>query len=503
MMSRINLILMFCAVLLVLWFANLSLAQTGNFSQNGQIRAVVSEIETQIPSWKGTVSDFKLNFSGVAKSKTDFYFTYLTREGSGAAVEKWVALPADRDWSELSNQPIRLSGNLTGENKLINASVSRLKESPATAANNLLEPPPTRGLYKVVAVPLTLQPPQSTQGKFTKNSDAAALLDVTPEAIRNTLFNAPNSVNKFYQTASYGMFGFTGVNHPQVDVVPMTIQATISANCQDQIMNQFTQIVRQRLLEQNIDTTNGSVDLGIIIFNDTPNCPNYPFATRGALGVRGVPLWLWMPESWFAIGPSIVAHEIGHALGCNHPYAIRCTDFDNAQTCTVFEADDRNLMAYGGVHYLMPSNFERRRWGWHPPGAFDNPANFGFLQMFDLHSTVLPFIKESPRRGRFYFRNLQSGPFVEYDIYAEARRNWGEFERYQGTDEAFRSGIATRIGHRNFAAPEAAPALLDPNTTTGVEDAPLRESQQVSIGGVVIKCTREHNPIWGTRMKVQ
>lgn len=469
-------------------------AQTSNFTQTGQIRAVVSETETDVPSWKGTAFAVGLKFSGVAKSKVEFYFTYSALE-DGTATEKWIALADDRNWSELSNQPVRVSGSLKG-NKLLNAVVSPLTRLPD---DYLTAPPPTNGLYKVVAVPLTIQPLPPAQGKSAQNP---AALTVTPEAIRNTLFNAPNAVNKFYLEASYGAFGWTGVNHPQVDVVPVTIQATISGNCQEQIMNQFTSTVRQRLLEQNIDTTNGSVDLGIIIFNNLPNCPNYPFATRGALGARGVPQWLWIPESWFATGPAIVAHEIGHTLGGNHPLALRCTDFDNSQTCVVVEAVDRDLMTYGGVYYLMPNNYERQRWGWHPPGVFDNPAS-GFVHLFDLQSPVLPFVKDSARRGRFYFRNLISGPFIEHNVYPEARRNWGQFERYLGMDESYRLGVTVRIGHLNLGAPEIVSVLIDPNNTTHFDDAPLRENQQVSIGGVVIKCTREHNPNWGTRMQVQ
>jgi hypothetical protein len=158
-------------------------------------------------------------------------------------------------------------------------------------------------------------------------------------------------------------------------------------------------------------------------------------------------------------------------------------------------------MAYGARYYLMPNNYERRRWGWHPPGAFDNPSS-GFVHMFDLHSPVLPFFKDGTRQGRFYFRNL-AGAYPGYDIYPEARRNWGQFERYQAADDSFRLGIAVRIGHSNYGDPEAISILLDPNNTTQFEDAPLRENLQVLIGGVLIKCTREHNPSWGTRMRVQ
>jgi hypothetical protein len=452
----------------------------------------LSEAETKIPSWKDTVHDAGFKFPSGAKSKVEFYLTYSAFE-DGILTEKWVALPDDRAWSQLSNQSVRVSGSLKN-NKLLNA-----KMSPPTALSEtyLTNPPPTTGLYKVVAVPLTIQP-LSAAGKPDKD---AAALNVTPEAIRNILFNAPDSVNKFYLEASYGKFGFTGVHHPQADVVPVTIQATISANFQEQIITQFTPIVRQRLREQNIDTTNGSVDLGIIIFNDTPGCPPYPFATRGALGQRGAPLWLWMPESWFVTGPVIIAHEIGHALGGNHTTALRCADFDKPQTCVAAESADRDFMASGGRFYLMPNNYERRRWGWHPPGAFDNPSS-GFVHMFDLHSPILPFIKDGGSRGRFYFRNL-TGVYPGWDIYPEARRNWGQFERYQGMDESFRLGIAVRIGHSNYGDPEALSVLIDSNNTTQIEDAPLRENQQVLIGGVVIKCTREHNPRLGTRMRVQ
>jgi hypothetical protein len=492
MTRRMFVIAVFCAMLSGL-SAGFAAAQTSDFSQTGQIRAIVSETETETPSWKGTAINAGFKFSGVAKSKVDFYFTYSALE-DGVNTEKWISLPASGNWSELANQSVRVSGSLKG-NKLLNAAATPLKRLPE---DYLTVIPPTVGLYKVAVVPLTLQP-LPAQGKPVENS---AALTVTPEAIRNTLFNAPNAVNKFYLEASYGMFSWSGVNHPQADVVPVTIQATISSNCQEQMLNQFTTVVRQRLLEQNIDTMNGSIDLGIVIFNDTAGCPNYPFATRGALGARGVPQWLWMPESWFVTGASIMAHEIGHALGGNHPYALRCTDFDNAQTCVAAEGNDRDLMTYGGAYYLMPNNFERRRWGWHPPGAFDNPPS-GFVHLFDLQSPILPFVKDSAKRGRFFFRNLMSGAHFEYDVYPEARRNWGQFERYQGADEPFRLGIAVRIGHRNLAAPEAISALLDPNATTQIEDAPLRENQQVSIGGVVIKCTRENNPHWGTRMRVQ
>ncbi len=298
MTNRMFVIAVFCAILLG-FSAEFASAQTSDFYQTGQIRAIVSETEAEIPSWKDTVHDARFKFLGGAKSKVEFYFTYSASE-NGVLTEKWVALPDDRAWSQLSNQSVRVSGSLKN-NKLLNAAASPLT---ALSEASLSTPPPTTGLYKVVAVPLTIQP-LSAAGKPDKD---AAALNVTPEAIRNNLFNAPDSVNKFYLEASYRKFGFTGVHHPQVDVVPVTIQATISANCQDQIISQFTPIVRQRLRDQNIDTTNGSVDLGIIIYNDMPGCPPYPFATRGALGQRGAPLWLWMPESWFVTGPAIMTH---------------------------------------------------------------------------------------------------------------------------------------------------------------------------------------------------
>ena len=228
---RLIVIAVFYAILTA-FNAGFALAQTTDFRQTGQIRAVVSETETETPSWKSAALDAGIKFSGVAKSKVDFYFTYSAFE-NGASIEKWIALPGDRNWSELANRLVRASGNLKG-NKLLNAAVSPLAAVPE---DSLINPPPTAGLYKVVAVPLTVQP-LPARGKTVQNP---AALQATPEAIRNTLFNAPNAVNKFYLEASYGMFGFTGVHHPQADVVPVTIQATVSSNCQEQIMNQFTE----------------------------------------------------------------------------------------------------------------------------------------------------------------------------------------------------------------------------------------------------------------------
>jgi hypothetical protein len=208
-----------------------------------------------------------------------------------------------------------------------------------------------------------------------------------------------------------------------------------------------------------------------------------------------------MPESWFVTGPLILAHEIGHALGGNHPAAVRCADFDDPTTCQAFEAVDRDIMTSSGRYYLMPNNYERRRWGWHPPGVFDEPVPGGSIKLYDLHSPVLAFVKDGPRRGRFYFRNL-GGIYSEYGLYPEARRNWGQFERYREIDESYRSGIAVRIGHANYGDPEALSILIDPNQSEGFEDAPLRENERVSIGGLLIECLREHHPAWGTRMKI-
>jgi hypothetical protein len=491
-LNRRMLVLVICFAALLVFSARFVRAQTPEFHQTGQIRPIVSETESPVPSWKNTVHDTGVKFSGVARSKIEYYFAYKTVE-NGAFSEKWVALSDDRAWNQFSNQTVRLSGSLKN-NKLSNAKIAPLTE---LSEEYLTSPPPTAGFYRVVVVPLTIQP-QSARGESFKN---AASSNITPEAIRNVLFNQPDAVNKFYLEASYGKFGFTGVHQPQAEVMPVTIQAAISNNCYDQIISQFTPVVRERLRGQNIDTTNGSVDLGIIIFNDTPGCPPFPFATRGALGARGVPQWLWMPESWFVTGAAIMAHEIGHTLGGNHPVVIRCADFDNPQTCAVEDAADRHIMTSGGRFYMMPNNFDRRRWGWHPPGAFDTPSS-GIVQMFDLHSAIVPSVKESLKRGTFFFRKM-SGVHAGWEIYPEARRNWGLFEKYQAADEAFRLGIAVRYGHSNFGDPDAFSFIADPNNTNSLDDAPLRENQQISIGGVLIKCLREHNPGRGARMMVR
>ena len=348
---------------------------------------------------------------------------------------------------------------------------------------------PTTGNYKLVVVPLTIQP----QG------GSAPPLTITESLIRNTLFDATNSVARFYSEASYGMLRFSGIEHSQADVVPVTIAATITANCQNQIAGEFTQTVRQRLLEQNIDTFNGSVDIGLVVYNDIPGCPPYPFATRGALGARGVPVWVWMPESWFLTGPAIVAHEMGHAFGGNHPAAMRCGDFNKPSTCTIEDAADRHLMAFGGQYFMMPSAFDRRRWGWHPHGAF--AAQRPRPLMFDLRPTSDIFAKESLRSGRFYLANM-GGAWAGWDLYAETRRQFGTFENYAATDEGYRRGAALRIAYTDYADPNAVLILLDPNATEPLGDAPLRAGQQLSIGGMSVQVTRETAAV-GARLRVE
>lgn len=241
----------------------------------------------------------------------------------------------------------------------------------------------------------------------------------------------------------------------------------------------------------------------MIIYNDVAGCPPYPFATRGALGQRGAPLWVWMPESWFVTGASIVAHEMGHALGGNHPNFLRCTNFNDLQTCVSGEASDRNMMTAAGEFYMMPSNFERRRWGWHPSGAFDSPVNQA-VYMFDLQSSAYRYSKDGRKSGRFFYKNLGSnGSWGGWDIYPEGRRNFGLFENFQTSDEAFLKGVTLRIGYGNYGDAEAFSILLDSTNSAQIEDAPLRENQQLTIGGAIIKCLREQNPAWGTRMKIQ
>lgn len=450
------------------------------FTNVGTIRAIVSETKADWPG--GGIFD-SAQFVGQARSRVEYYFVYNTSV-DGEKSEKWLKLPNDRDWSHLSNHRVRLDG--VRENGVLSSVGTVDKVERQTIVWQ-----PTTGLYKVVAVPLRIQPTGGSQ----------TTLNVTPEAIRDTFFNTAKSVNNFYREASYEMMSFRGVIHPQIDVVSATVTATIASDCQTQIINEFTPVARQRLLEQGIDTTNGSVDLGLIIFNDLVGCPNYPFATRGALGVRGAPLWVWMPESWFVTGPAIVAHEMGHAFGGNHPVSVRCTNLDDLQTCVYSESRDRNMMTAAGEFYVMPSNYERRRWGWHPPSAFVNSSP-NFSQWFDLRSPSVIHTKDGFRGGRFYHRPL-GGVYSGYDVYPEGRRNWGRFEQYTAADDAYRFGVTVRTGLANLVEPEARSALIDPNATPGNDDSPLRLGQSLTLGGVTITCLREGNPGWGTRMFIQ
>jgi len=101
------------------------------------------------------------------------------------------------------------------------------------------------------------------------------------------------------------------------------------------------------------------------------------------------------------------------------------------------------------------------------------------------------------------FRYLSGAYPGGWAIFPEARRNWGVFERYQGVDDEFRLGITVRMGHADWGHPQAMSILLDPNSTTTLSDAPLLENEQLSIGGVIVRSVRGHNPSMGTRVRIQ
>src|SRR5687767_11326072 len=84
-------------------------AQTKNLDQTGQVRAVISEAEV---STRDIVHFSRSGFPIRTNTKVDFYFVYSQND---TPAEKWIELPNDRDWSELSNRTVHLTGTL--ENK--------------------------------------------------------------------------------------------------------------------------------------------------------------------------------------------------------------------------------------------------------------------------------------------------------------------------------------------------------------------------------------------------
>ena len=133
------------AALLCTW-GGFATAQTSDFSYTGQIRTVIAEKESRPKSRKSWEAASGLKFSDVVGSKDGFYFSYSTSRNS-IANEKWIALPDDRDWSELSNRSVRLSG-LSKNGRLSIAAATPLA---AVSPDSLTGPSPTRGIYKVVA----------------------------------------------------------------------------------------------------------------------------------------------------------------------------------------------------------------------------------------------------------------------------------------------------------------------------------------------------------------
>ena len=438
-------------------------AQSGN-GRTGMVRTIVSETPAI-----GSINLGGLNIEYAGTSRVDHYLD----EGANGF---WSKLPPSEKWRKFSGKTVRIS-----ERPSKDVEVEVLSASPLWQ--------PTTGMYKTVAVLLTIVPTNTT----------AAPMNVSPAMVRNSLYDSANSVDRFYREASFGAFGFRGVNSPTSETFSYIIQTAISSECQQQIVSEFTSSVRQSLLGNGINTYDGTVDLGIIIFNDVAGCPPYPFATRGELGARGVPLWMWIPTSWFTTGSQIVTHEIGHALGNNHPASIHCSDWNNTSTCSVVDSSDRDIMASAGRYGMLPNNFERRRWGWHSENAF-SAGSLISTELLDLLSprSVSPRTRLNRRR---YLNFSLNGPWAGWQVFPEARSNIGVFDQFNGTDAKYRRGVTLRLGHSYYIDPDTTSFLI--NDSGGDDaDAPLMPGETFSFGGVRITPTLEWNPRTGTRISI-
>ncbi len=265
----------------------------------------------------------------------------------------------------------------------------------------------------------------------------------TSSTVRGVVFDNTNSVDAFFQDASYGQLALTG------DVYGWyTIDAS-NAGC---AYTTWASQARSEALAAGVDLD--AYEHTVYAF-PTTSC-----AWAGLAYLPGT-------ESWIngAVNLRVVSHELSHNFGVHHASTLACssggTPTTFSGTCTQNEYGDPNTVM--GTGYRLHNNWHRAQLGWFADTSTATTSGSYLLTPVELTGT--------PRllrvaRGDGTYLNL------------EFRQPWGVFDNFSASDPVV-NGVSIRIAPSTSSIVQS--QLVDTNpSTASFTDAPLGVGQSVT-----------------------
>jgi len=256
--------------------------------------------------------------------------------------------------------------------------------------------------------------------------------------VRGVVFDNANSVNAYYQDASYGQMSMAG------DVFGWYTIADNDAGCR---YTTWASLARQKASEAGVNLS--AYQYVVFAFPTTSSC--------GWAGLAYLP----GSESWIngAMDLRVVAHELGHNFGVHHASTQSCTSggvrVTLSSSCTLDEYGDP-FTVMGSSSSRLHLNWHRAQMGW--LGDIQTVTTSGTYMLAPVELSGSPRLLRIARSDGTYFQ-------------LEFRQPWGLFDSF-GAGDAVVNGVTIRIAPDTNQLVQS--KLLDatPSTTT-FTDAPL------------------------------
>lgn len=213
--------------------------------------------------------------------------------------------------------------------------------------------------------PVPTNPPtQGTQmlklAVILLNFPDALSTPTTPEMVEKQVFSSAQSVDAFYQEASFGKVGFEGRVYGWY-----TAPRARGSNCEPyEDVTAWMQMANNRAAADGFSPSNYDKVVyafpkndacawgGLAYIYPSANYTGAPVTTNGGLGK-----WWWK---------EVVVHELGHTFGAPHTFSTLCTLGDNGKEVCKKGGDPYDPMSNWGLPHFNAYNKER--FGWYNAG---------------------------------------------------------------------------------------------------------------------------------------